>query len=178
VNCVSIHSPSFEAWIANKAIFPQSTSRKGFCSARVKHRQVRQRKRLKFGPQLKKAAGIGAPRPVRKIDCLSTALPAPADCRIPEVLARVKSLLPCQNLKHYQCGRMATKPASFTKQLNLQGMLFGPHRRAARIAGCRLNPYPRGRALGYHGAGYRLWLSRGGHTQLRNADRWEHCYVS
>ena len=37
--CVSTHSPSFEAWIANKAIFPQSTSRKGFCSARVKHRQ-------------------------------------------------------------------------------------------------------------------------------------------
>jgi hypothetical protein len=70
------------------------------------------------------------------------------------------------------------KARLFTKQLNLQGMRFGPHRRAARIAGCRLNPYPRGRALGYHGAGYRLWLSRGGHTQLRNADRWKHWSVS
>ena len=63
VHCVSTHSPSFEAWIVNKAILPQSMSRKGR-SERVK---LRPKKRLKFvGPQFKRAAGIGALRPVRE----------------------------------------------------------------------------------------------------------------
>ena len=133
VHCVSTHSPSFEAWIVNKAILPQSMSRKGR-SGRVKLRPVRQQKRLKFvGPQFKRAAGIGAQRPVRENYLSMNSTSSPGLLQDSRSLCAGEALIAVAEPEILQMW-----PDGYKSRV----MKFGPHRRAARIAGCRLSLTP------------------------------------
>ena len=132
VHCVSTHSPSFEAWIVNKAILPQSMSRKGRSG------------RVELRGQAAKAAKIRRPT-IQKGRRHWRAAAGPVKLTVYEQHFQPRLAQDSRSL----CAGEALIAVAEPEILQMwpdgyksRVMKSGPHRRAARIAGCRLSLTP------------------------------------